>query len=313
MSDQGSVNPAFNAVLKELRESVLATAIDSWETLSQKTKEDIREMSNFFCKMHIVVNFATESDMVLKIFESNVAEGRNPHAMVSQESGAVRLTRTACKAFTAHGCDKAGVSSYWESFLEEKDKVNKMVTFRGNRFNIAFYDGGAVYYHREDIREFLLNWCDPNSLLESINFDVNEPVFLAGVRALGIIDQIVTGPYWRLLEQEGCIYDTNEHLLHMKQAMEQWATDASPVLNQTALFDEDKVKINKDDIYDALFAETDPVLESLTQLALEVLFSSLLIILERQAQDNLPGGKYWNPSKKSIRTGSTCTKNKHLF
>ncbi|KAI8517543.1 hypothetical protein Bbelb_035600 [Branchiostoma belcheri] len=43
--------------------------------------------------MHLLVDFATEANATLKVFEDAVSEG----------SGAARLIRTACSAFTDHG------------------------------------------------------------------------------------------------------------------------------------------------------------------------------------------------------------------
>ena len=69
-------------------------------------------MSHFFCNLHLLVNFVTECDKCLKIFEQNVIEsGRNPNAFNNSESGASHLVRTAAKALTTHGFEKAGVAS----------------------------------------------------------------------------------------------------------------------------------------------------------------------------------------------------------
>ena len=193
MSDQGSVNPCFNAALKTLRSNVLDKVIPGWHTLSPETQQQIREMTNFFCKMHIVVNFATESDKCLKLFETNIAEGRNPFAKSGGESGTARLVRTTCKALTSRGCDRSGIHDLWEAYLGEMGKENILVTFKGNRFNILFYDGGAVYYHKDDIQDFLSSISDPNNLLESVAFDIQEPGYLAGIRALGIVNKVITG------------------------------------------------------------------------------------------------------------------------
>ena len=46
-------------------------------------------MCNFFCKFHLLVNFATESDKILKIFE-DVAYADKPkpkHVFSTNESG----------------------------------------------------------------------------------------------------------------------------------------------------------------------------------------------------------------------------------
>ena len=53
--------------------------------------------------------------------------------------------------------------------------------------------------------------------------------------------------------------------------------------------------IHKDDLYGHLFDESgDEELDCLTQESLEILCHALLLILERQATDQLPGGKYWS-------------------
>jgi E1A/CREB-binding protein len=113
MSDQGSVNPVFNSALADLRSDLLPVVIDNWLDLSEESQTNLRPMGNFFCKMHLLVNFATECDKALKEFEQNITvSGRNPHSFSKSESGACRLVRTAAKALTTHGSEKAGVASY---------------------------------------------------------------------------------------------------------------------------------------------------------------------------------------------------------
>ena len=76
--------------------------------------------------------------------------------------------------------------------------------------------------------------------------------------------------------------------------LEQWSKDASSVLTGDCLFNEEKVAIHKDEVYEHLIAPTEnPVLETYTQMTLELTFGGMLLILERQAKDQLPGGKYW--------------------
>ena len=53
MSDQGPINPLFNAQLKILRESVLPTAIENWVTFDAIKKDELKEMSNY-CKLHLI-------------------------------------------------------------------------------------------------------------------------------------------------------------------------------------------------------------------------------------------------------------------
>ena len=57
-------------------------------------------------------------------------------------------------------------------------------------------------------------------------------------------------------------------------------------------------------------SDVDPEFDSLTQMALELLVHSILLILDRQAKDQLPSCKYADPSPELI-TGKICYKNKH--
>jgi len=140
------------------------------------------------------VNFARECDKALRQFEQNIiASVKNSHAFNLNESGSSWLVQTAPKALTTHGSEKAGMASYWNSHLKVQNEKNKLVTFGSNRFNILFYDTAALYYHKHHLINFFNQWVGPNDLLKYIEFDINEKVYLAEIRALGIIDEIITG------------------------------------------------------------------------------------------------------------------------
>ena len=65
MSDLGPVNPVFNCQLKALREELLPKMVDNWDGLSHAQRNDLADMGNVYCKLHVLVNFAnfaTETD-----------------------------------------------------------------------------------------------------------------------------------------------------------------------------------------------------------------------------------------------------------
>ncbi|XP_070547896.1 uncharacterized protein [Ptychodera flava] len=166
-------------------------------------------------------------------------------------------------------------------------------SYKGNRFNIMYYNAAAVYYHASDILQFITNWPNPNRLLSAVSEDLQIPVYKAEIRALGLIDKVVTGPYWRIVEKVDNILDMNQHLLQMKLGLERWTHDATTVLEGEPMFAPEVAPIHKDALYDKLMEETGSVeFDSLTVQALEMLMHSLLIILERQCEEQLPGGKY---------------------
>ncbi|XP_066298380.1 uncharacterized protein [Branchiostoma lanceolatum] len=305
MSDRGATNPLFNKHLEEMRRELLPAVEKEWETLADDVKDELGSMCNYFCKMHLLVNFATEANSTLKIFEDAVSEGTNPFAFSQQgESGAARLIRTACSAFTDHGNEKSGAPQYFKSHLSHhhQEEKNWMVAYRGNRFNILFYDAAAVYHHHKQIVSFVSSWPDPNGLLKAVKADASQKVYLAGVRALGILDKTVTGPFFRILGMEKKVLSMNQHLHQMQIGLERWSRDASTLLAGEPLFNETVVARHKDALFDSLFAATgDEDLDVLTQQALEVVCSALLILLERQAEEQLPGGQFWQPTETEVK------------
>ncbi|XP_065669266.1 uncharacterized protein LOC136088717 [Hydra vulgaris] len=162
MSDLSSVNPLFNSQLKTLREKLLPIAISYWDFLSSNVKDNMKD--------------------------------------IGKEFGAVRLVRTTCKAFHSRGSEEAGVASWFNSFLSSRNDKSYFVPFIGNRFNILYYNAAALYYHKDAITEFLNAWPNPNNLLKAIKEDITNLVFIVEVRALGIIDKLLTGPMWRIIE-----------------------------------------------------------------------------------------------------------------
>ncbi|XP_065646071.1 uncharacterized protein LOC136076670 [Hydra vulgaris] len=298
MSDLGSVNPLFNSKFKEMRELLLPKVIEHWDSLTIEQKNEFKDMSNFFCKLHLLANFATETDKVLDSFEKIALSDahENTFAFKSFESGVARLIRTACKAFHKRGSDEAGVVGYFNSFLNGKGEDRCMfASFLGNRFNILFYNGAALYYHSKSIKEFLCQWPNPNNLLKAVKEDISNILFLAESRALGIFDKLITGPLWRLIEEKKNILSMNKYLFRLKMKLSDLCKDASPMLNATPVFDPRDVEIHKDKLYEKLFEDTGNIeFDVLVQQSLEIISHTFLIILERQAIDQLPGGKYWN-------------------
>ena len=93
------------------------------------------------------------------------------------ESGTVWLIRTACKALSKHGCEQSDVFQAFTSYLKLNGvKRNPLATFKGNRFNILFYDAGALFYIAPLVKSFFGNvWQTPNQLLRAVYADIQVP------------------------------------------------------------------------------------------------------------------------------------------
>ena len=97
---------------------------------------------------------------------------------------------------------------------------------------------------------------------------------------------------WRPFEQEGGILSLNLSLKTAIEKLQKWGHDASSIFEGEQLFMD--IPIHKDEIYESLFADAD--LDSLPQMCLKLLSYRIMLILDRQGKDQLPNGKYTDPS-----------------
>ena len=203
MSDLGPVNPLFNAKLKAVREELLPKVISDWHNLDEAERKEMGDMGNFFCKLHLLSNFASETDKVLNEFEKLMIneDHEKKYAFSTKESSPVQLIRLACKAFHVRGSDECGVASYFNAYLSDINCKSYLESFIGNRFNILFYNASALYFHKDSSIDFLCKFPNPNNLLKSVDELINNPFNLACVRGLGIVNKVATGPLWRICEK----------------------------------------------------------------------------------------------------------------
>ncbi|CAC5359984.1 unnamed protein product [Mytilus coruscus] len=164
---------------------------------------------------------------------------------------------------------------------------------------------------QENIKHFLHSFqgCT-NRLLSSVYQDICNPLLVAGSRALGIISKIITGPLWRNIECKTHILDINDTLTALCSFLAEAKDDCSEVVTGKHLpFPEESCKIENDIVMGELFKpdETDVM----TIQVLQALFSCMLNLLDRQAADHLPGGKYFSkPTDISAESKSVLKHNK---
>ena len=109
--------------------------------------------------------------------------------------------------------------------------------------------------------------------------------------------KLITSPVLRLVEEPTThIFSLNDTWLHVIQKLEEFSTNAEPLLEGAEIVLNGKV--TKDEIYDELLKDTmDSELDDLTEECLGLLCCSSAILLHRQLQDQLPGGKHHQPSQ----------------
>ena len=314
MSDRHIVQKKFNAIFQDYRAGMLPEVIKGWGSLNENEQLKISKVNDFFCGMHYVVGLADQSEVALKAWDK-LLFGDLPVGSIAQggynkgESGTYRLIRTLCKAVQTRGCEKSGRIADFSSYLIDEVGLSSVpfITFKGNRFNILFYNGGITYYLHEHCKHFFDGVKEDNKLLKAVFHDLQVPAYISGCRALGLINKFVTGPLWRLLESGIHILDMNQHYQRMEKLFSDLSVDASPFLAGNLCFF-DGINITKDKVYEELIRPSE--FDESTKQCLELIFGSLSIVTKRMLNDHLEGGKY-NTNNGSLRseTASVSTTN----
>ena len=197
MSDRHSAEKLFNELLFEYREELLPMVAENWDQITDIEKDQLTRMNNFFCGLHYIVGLADCAEETLKVWEAQGTEEGTYNTSSTQ-----RLICKACKAFHHRGSQQCGTSTLFRAYMM-KLSVHKipLAHFVGNCFNIIFYDGGGIYYLRDQMIKFIesVHGKEANRLLQPVLSDLKDPNNIAGCRALCLINKVVTGPLWRKL------------------------------------------------------------------------------------------------------------------
>ena len=277
MSDRASAQKSFNNLLTEYRTNTLPIVFKNWETLTEMEKSSMCEMYHFYCGMHLVVNMAEHTAEALKLFE--IADGA---VDTDREAGTVRLVRTVCKAFQRRGCEKSGCPLQFTTYLKSQGiDINPLIHFKGNRFNILFANGGRVYYLQKHIINFLTKtWGTPNRLLKAVLDDAQSDVYIAGCKALGLVDKLITGPLWHILESNIHILEVPKHIATLLSFVK-YDDISTFVTGERVPFP--GIAIKKDAIWASLVLPSH--LDSLVEQILHACFKSIEVLLERALAD----------------------------
>ena len=174
ISDRHIVQKKFNVVFQNYCAPGLPTLFENWDTLSENIQENLIKVNDFFWGLHFLVGLADQTEIALKAWDKLLYDDRPIGSLANGgyskgESGTLRLIRTTCKSVQTHGCEKSGrISDFYTYLTEEVGFLNvPFVSFRGNRLNVLFYDGGILYY----LHDHLQNCFDivEDKLLEAVH------------------------------------------------------------------------------------------------------------------------------------------------
>lgn len=82
-------------------------------------------------------------------------------------------------------------------------KKNPLQSIIANRFHVNFLNGGACFFLRPYLSDFLSRvWSPCNSCQKAVKNDFEAEHCVIGCRALGLVGKNLTGPWMRMVEQD---------------------------------------------------------------------------------------------------------------
>ena len=296
MTDRHSTNYCVDQLLETWRKELASKSIKDFSSLPADAQTQIYALNKLRCSLHFLLGLADAAEIGLSQFDKTVRTQpiqSFSRIIKANESGTTRTIRTVCKTFEKHGSEQSGIMAPFAVFLKESPV--RLTMFRGNRFNVLFWNGACVYFHRQHFKDFFKVHGTPNRLLEAVKEDISDELNIAGCRALGIVDKLVTGPFWRLCESVPNILDLNPAIREIQANCLAWADDASPMLfNQTPAFA--GASVHRDKVFESLFQQTTEEMDLLTIAALELILGNCCVTIVNQMKDVLEGGPLANPS-----------------
>ena len=140
---------------------------------------------------------------------------------------------------------------------------------------------------------------------QSINADIDNKVHTAGFCALGIVNKLITGPLFRLVEEEGHIFALNTVWYELQVLLERCSQNKSTLLYRNCSLPGGILR--KDSVYEELFCDTgDEEFDVLTVECSEIC-CSCLVLVNRQLKGQLPGGKFYQLAPDVIEETSQKT------
>ena len=103
--------------------------------------------------------------------------------------------------------------------------------------------------------EFLDSACpNSNKLLKAIQTNLANNTVLSQCHALGVIDKIITGPLFRMMEQKDKnILSLNDQWMLLVEYLDDNSENPTALLNGDAVFTDEAGTITKDHLYYSLF------------------------------------------------------------
>ena len=143
MSDRCATEMKINKILIEMKKKSLADVIYQYDALPAEEQILLENINEFKCSVHPLLQFATEADKV----QSKVEKDKGINLKFSGTKG-----ETACHTLMRNVSkllykDGIGDPCLMRAYLQQRVKKIPILNFKGNRFNVLFYNAAGIYIY----------------------------------------------------------------------------------------------------------------------------------------------------------------------
>ncbi|CAD6200198.1 unnamed protein product [Caenorhabditis auriculariae] len=184
MSDKAATQLKFNELVEHYRATVIPAVVSGWSDRSFEEQQRLMTFSNFFCQLHVIANFARVALDGLSEHEV-LASGKSK----VDEPAVLRLVKEVARLF---GDRSAGLHAC-SVFLSH-----------------LFLAIASIFCL------FWLLFVSEKTEMVVISELLEDELATSHLQVLGLLDQLVTGPLWRLAENSSHIFDTCGYASRLK-------------------------------------------------------------------------------------------------
>ena len=189
MTDRHSVNSCVDNLLQQLETEIAKVINDGLNEMDESEQKIFTSIDRLRCSLHFLLGLAEAAEKGLLEYDKIVRNEplvSNCKISKSAESNTTRTIRTICKAFQKHGSEQTGAMAPFAIYL--RNSLVKPTGFRGNRFDVLFWNTACVIFHQQHFNSFFEAYGTPNNLLRAVQENLNYIENIASCRALCIID-----------------------------------------------------------------------------------------------------------------------------
>ncbi|KAF8385106.1 hypothetical protein PRIPAC_74248 [Pristionchus pacificus] len=204
MSDRASTEILFNKIFKSVRDRFLELK-EGWSSLTPEEQEKAQLLLVHYCQLHSVSNLfgVVSREMVLHESESR------QHPVDSSTAGFATVIREIPRYLSSRSAGGHREHREWKEWGKKVGITDTtMPALQGHRFNIQFLIAARIFMQREFILKFIEY---APKTMEDLDRLLRDELVLVQLQILGLLDQKITGPLWRIAENLGVIEGGQYH------------------------------------------------------------------------------------------------------